>query len=186
MPKNTAYALTFVLCLLLQFAVAPAICIGGIEPNFLLIPVVLVGLRSGYASGSAMGFICGLLEDFAGSEIIGCMALSMLIVGLLAGIASSVMEIRTAPLLAITAFVAAVLNELAYGLIVVLSSADSAGVLSTVVSYSAFTALYTAVMLFIALVTINLVMHDDPAPSTRLSGGTSYGRPLKLKSRRLR
>ena len=46
MSKQVVYAITIVLCILLQAGISPAIAIMGCSPNFLLIPVLLISMRS--------------------------------------------------------------------------------------------------------------------------------------------
>ena len=75
MSKQVVYAITIVLCILLQAGISPAIAIMGCSPNFLLIPVLLISMRSGTGMGSIAGFLLGLLYDLMGSGTIGCMAL---------------------------------------------------------------------------------------------------------------
>ena len=186
MSKGIVYLITIVLCLLLQMALAPAIQLGGAQPNFLLIPVLLISLRSGYASGSVVGFLCGLFEDFAGSGAIGCMALTLTIVATLVGLAGSAMETQSPLVLCILGVIASLLTEFGYGIAAIFAHAESGGVAATMLGYALPSALYTAVFVCIALVTINMVMADESAAQSRLGSAPLGGRPAnmpRMKSR---
>ena len=92
--KQTVYLITIVLCILLQAGIAPAIAIMGCKPNFLLIPVLLISMRSGTAAGSIAGFSLGLLYDLMGSGTIGCMALVLTLIAFIVGVAGESMDNR--------------------------------------------------------------------------------------------
>ena len=85
MDKSLVYIITIVVCSLLQLALAPAVQVFGAMPNFLIIPVLFIGLRSGSAMGAVAGFALGLLFDLAGDGVIGAMALSLVIAGVVCG-----------------------------------------------------------------------------------------------------
>lgn len=174
MSKPVVYLITFVVCALLQVAVSPAISIAGCSPNFLLIPVLLVSMRSGAGAGSVAGFTCGLFEDFAGNGTVGCMALIFTIVALVVGLLSSGLGVSSALFSCVIAVVSSFVVEIGYGVANVLTSAESNGAAITILTHSLPSALYTMVFACIALVTIRLVLADDsPAMPSRLGGG--YG-----------
>ena len=185
MSKGMVYAITFVVCLFLQVGVAPAIQIGECAPNFLLIPVLLVALKSGVGFGSLAGFFCGLFEDFAGNETIGCMALTMTLVAIIVGAVGSVLEVHSPLITCVVVVCACLLVMLGYGLAVVLSNPESPGALAVVTGYSLPSAVYTAVFGCFALVTMNMVLADD-TPSMNQLGGRLGGNPgnfPRMKSR---
>lgn len=59
MSKQVVYAITIVLCILLQAGISPAIAIMGCSPNFLLIPVLLISMRSERGWGASPDFCSG-------------------------------------------------------------------------------------------------------------------------------
>ena len=173
LSKQAVYLITFILCAVLQAGVAPAIAIAGCSPNFLLIPVLLVSLRSGSGAGGATGFFMGLLYDLMGSGTIGCMALVFTITALVVGFLGASMDMNTPVTAAILAVASSLFVELVYAIVAVLTSSEGGGALSTVLSYSLPTALYTAVFAVIALLTIGLVVADE-----------TTGMPARLGERR--
>ena len=60
MDKNLVYAISVIVCALLQLAIAPAVALFGATPNFLIIPVLFIALRSGAVAASVAGFALGL------------------------------------------------------------------------------------------------------------------------------
>lgn len=172
MNKQIVYIITFIVCILLQFAIAPAIGIMGCSPLLLLIPVVLVSLHSGMIVGSIAGFFCGLLYDFIYSSVIGCMALTLVLLALLIGFIGSNISAKSIPFSAVTAAVSAFFAEIVYGIAVLLTNSDATGVVSTIFGHALPSALYGAILLFLALVTIHLVMEDDSSAQT--GGGNIF------------
>lgn len=185
MSKAAVYAITIVVCLLLQVGVAPAIQVAGCSPNFLLIPVMLIALNSGVGPGSVVGFLCGLFEDFAGSNTIGCMALVMVLLAVLLGAISGAVETRPPLITCVIVLGACLFTELAYGVSVILSNPESNGVFSTIVGHALPSALYSTVFGCLALVTIGLVLVDNSPVGGRLGGslGGSPGKMPRMKSR---
>lgn len=174
MGKGVVYTVTVVLCLLLQLGLSPAMAIGGCQPDFLLIPVLIIALRSGVGAGSAAGFLLGLVEDFAGSGAIGCTALAFVIVAVVAGGVAAALE-SSSPLVSVAvAVTGSLLYEFAFGIASVLTSVSASGAWSTMFSYALPSALYTMVFACVALVTMNLVIADDTAqmPGLGALGGS--------------
>ena len=172
MDKRIAYIITIVLCFLLEAGIAPAIAIGGCSPNFLMIPIVFIAARSGAAPGSVAGFLLGLLWDLMGSGIIGCMAFVCTIVGLIVGGLCSNMETKSPLVLCIFGIASAFVIEFGYGISVALASSISGNITSTMLTYAAPSALYSAVIMCIALVLLSVFVADD---SPNMS---SLGRPV--------
>lgn len=182
MSKPLVYLITIVVCIFLQMAIAPAIALGGAVPNFLLIPVLLVSLRSGAGVGGVTGFCLGLLGDLVGDGTVGCMALTFTITALICGAVGSGLSLRSFGVSALVALVASFFVEIVYAIAVILTNANSAGAASTIVSSSLPSAVYTAVFCCIALFTIGLVMADD-APAMR--GGPRLGAPIGGRGSRI-
>lgn len=173
MSKQVVYIVTIVLCILLQAGISPAISIMGCKPNFLLIPVLLISMRSGTGAGSIAGFALGLLYDLMGNGTIGCMALVFTLIAFIVGVAGESMDLLTTIATIAVAVFSSLFLEIGYGIAAILTSAEGGGMMSTMLSYSLPSALYTAVFAVIALVTIGLVMVDDNA-----------GMPTRLGERR--
>lgn len=161
MAKSVVYIITFIVCILLQFAIAPAISIMGCSPLLLLIPLVIVSLHSGMVVGSVAGFLLGLTYDFIYSNVVGCMALTFVLLAFILGFFGRNIGSRTIPLAALIAVISALFTEIVYGFAVILTNSDATGVISTIFGHSLPSALYDAVFLFVALVTIHLVMEND-------------------------
>lgn len=175
MNKSAVYAITIVVCLLLQLGLAPAIAIGGCTPCFLLIPVLIIAMRSGAPSASVAGFILGLIADFAGSGAIGCTALAFIIVAIIVGILCSAME-NASPIMSLIVGVAApFFFEIIFGVSSVLTNVSAAGAWSAMFGYALPSAFYTLVFACLGLVSMNLVIADD-GPSSGFGGlGSSRG-----------
>ena len=161
MNKFFIYIITFLLSFLIQFALAPAIAIAGASPLVLLVPVVLVSIHSGPAFGSLSGFICGLIYDFVYGSVIGCMALTLTLLAAIVAFIASNINVRTLSVTAVLSLFASVFCELVYGLSMVLTNADVAGLATTLISHSLPCAIYDTVILFFFLFIIHLVMEDD-------------------------
>ena len=171
MSKQVVYAITIVLCILLQAGISPAIAIMGCSPNFLLIPVLLISMRSGTVMGSGT---------------IGCMALVFTLIAFIVGVAGESMDLLTPVATIIVAALSSLILEVGYGIAAILTSSEGGGVMSTMLSYSLPSALYTAVFAVIALVTISLVIADDNAGmpthlGERRDGGMRGGPRMKSR-----
>ncbi len=179
MNKSAVYLVIFVLCILFQAGLAPAIAIAGCPPNFLIIPVLLVALRSGQGAGGVAGFFCGLLFDLMGNGTIGCMALVFTLMALLVGFLGGGLDL-TAPLaVVLVAVVSCFFVEIAYAIAIVLTTADSGGAVGTVLSYSLPTALYSSVFAVIALLVCGLFLGAENSSTAQL-GGSIGGRAPKM------
>lgn len=163
MSKQVVYLVTIVLCILLQAGISPAIAVMGSSPNFLLIPVLLISMRSGTGAGSIAGFALGLLYDLTGSGTIGCMALVFTLIAFAVGVAGESIDLFTPIATVIVAVLASLITEIGYGIAAILTSSEGGAVMFTILSHSLPSALYTAVFAIIALVTIGLVIVDESA-----------------------
>ena len=174
MDKGLVYIITLVVTVLLQLAVAPSIQIGSALPDFLLIPVLFIALNSGPGAGGVAGFVLGLLYDFSGDGVIGAMAFTFCLIALVVGLVGTNMD--SSPVVAgIAGIVFAFLSELIYGAVTVLGSSASSGAFSTVLSYAIPSALYTAVICLVALVTMSLVAADSSSQMGSKFGGAGFG-----------
>lgn len=173
MSKQSVYIVTVVLCILLQAGISPAISIMGAVPNFLLIPVLLISMRSGTGAGSIAGFCLGVLYDLMGSGTVGCMALVFTLIAFAVGVASESIDLLTPVGTIAVSVVSSLFLEIGYGIASVLTSSVGGGMMHTVLTYSLPSALYTAVFVSVALLTITLAIADENA-----------GMPARLGERR--
>ena len=143
--------------------------------NFLLIPVLLVTLRSGQDAGAIAGFFCGLLFDLMGNGTIGCMALVFTIAALVVGFLGNGLDLTTPMAVSVVAVISAFFVEIAYALVVILISAENGGSVSTVFAYSLPSALYSAVFAVIALLSIGVLLGRENSSMYGRIGGQIGG-----------
>jgi rod shape-determining protein MreD len=74
--------------LALQFVAAPLLVIDDIQPDFLLVGVIVAAIRHGAIPAIFTGFWTGLLQDAVMSHLFGLEALSKSIAGFVAGYAA--------------------------------------------------------------------------------------------------
>jgi rod shape-determining protein MreD len=79
------YLLMFSFFLALQIIVAPLLAIDDVQPDFLLIGVMVAALRHGAIPAIVTGFWTGLAQDAVVSHLFGLEALSKSIAGFVAG-----------------------------------------------------------------------------------------------------
>ena len=171
MDKSLVYIITIVVCSLLQLALAPAVQVFGAMPNFLIIPVLFIGLRSGSALGAVAGFALVLLFELAGDGVIGAMALSLVIAGVVCGAIGG--NVETGPVMAaVIGIVVSVVAALLYGVATALGSSAVGGSLGTMVTYALPCGLYTAVFAAVGLATMSMV---TPAEAPRMGSGLGSG-----------
>lgn len=171
MDKGLVYIITVAVCALLQLAIAPAIQVLGATPNFLVIPVLFIGLRSGATAGAVAGFALGLLSDFAGDGVIGAMALTLVLAGVLCGVLGG--NVETGPVMAaVIGIVVSILASLVFGAATVLGSSAMGGSLGTMVTYALPCGIYTAVFAAVGLATMSMV---TPAESPHMGSGLGVG-----------
>ena len=96
------------------------------------------------------------------------------------------MDLLTPVATIIVAALSSLILEVGYGIAAILTSSEGGGVMSTMLSYSLPSALYTAVFAVIALVTISLVIADDNAGmpthlGERRDGGMRGGPRMKSR-----
>jgi rod shape-determining protein MreD len=102
---------------ILQVALAPHMAVFGVVPNFLLLVVVTLAFLEGPTAGCVAGFVAGLMLDLLGSTVIGPWALVMTVVGYLAGTLTANLFAEGWLLPVTVVFVASLLSEMCYGLI---------------------------------------------------------------------
>jgi rod shape-determining protein MreD len=110
-------ALALVAATALQAGLAPHLAVFGVVPNLFLLVVVTLGLVEGPTAGSVAGFVAGLLLDMLGTAVIGPWALVLSVVGFVAGTLSAQMFAEGWLLPVTVVFVASLIAELAYGLL---------------------------------------------------------------------
>ena len=185
LSKPLVYAITFVVCILLQAAVAPNIAILGAQPDFLLIPVVLVALRSGIGTGSLAGFALGVLYDAMSSGTIGCMALVFVLLAWAVGALGANVDTDSVTTVLIFALAAALFSECLYACAVLLTTTDASGALGAFLRRSLVAFVYTAVFSCIALSTITLVAGEGTnyQPRVGQAGSAQRGKDGSFGSR---
>jgi rod shape-determining protein MreD len=128
--------------LALQASVAHRIAIGAVEPDFIVVCVVLFGLQRGPIAGSFFGFFVGLIVDLANPGFLGLNALAKTVLGYGAGRLGA----ATSPgvvVLFIVFFVASFAHDIIYLLVFMWPHLGSA--LVTLFTVGLGSALYTAI-----------------------------------------
>lgn len=75
-----------VICAVLQVMLAPNIAIGGVSPNFMLLPAVCAGIIADARQGCIFGFTSGLIFDLSTTGPLGAMTFILTLVGFLVGV----------------------------------------------------------------------------------------------------
>ncbi len=128
--------------LALQASVAHRIAIGSVEPDFIVVCVVLFGLQRGPIGGSFFGFFVGLIVDLSNPGSLGLNALAKTILGY----GSGRLGAATSPgvvVLFIVFFVASFAHDVIYLLVFMWPHLGSA--LVTLFTVGLASALYTAI-----------------------------------------
>lgn len=139
--KHLAPIIGIVVYLALQASLAHRIAIGNVEPDFIVVCVVLFGLQRGPIMGSLFGFVVGLIVDLGNPGFLGLNALSKSILGYGAGRLGA----ATSPgvlVLFIVFFVAAFAHDVIYLIVFMWPRMGSAFV--TFFTVALPSALYTA------------------------------------------
>jgi rod shape-determining protein MreD len=140
--KHFAPIIGILVYLALQASVAHRIAIGSVEPDFVVVCVVLFGLQRGPIGGSLFGFVVGLMVDLGNPGFLGLNALAKTVLGYGAGRLGT----ATSPgvvVLFIVFFVASFAHDIIYSLISMWPHIGNAFV--TVFTVGLGSALYTAV-----------------------------------------
>jgi rod shape-determining protein MreD len=105
-----AYAGILFGLILLQISFGRLIAVADIQPDFVLLGIIVIALRSGQLTATVAGFLAGLALDLYIGESVGISALAKTIAGFVAGyfFAEDMTEltIRTPKFITITALVA--------------------------------------------------------------------------------
>lgn len=100
--------------LVLQVSVVPHLAIAGVQPDLVLIAIVLLSFSEGSIKGSVFGFVGGLIEDLLGGQAVGLSAFSKCIVGYISGLVERTIFIENVLLPMGAIFVASILNDFTY------------------------------------------------------------------------
>ncbi len=94
----------FVAALILQTTLVPAISIGGVEPDLIIVALFLLSIRYGIVPGLYAGFLIGLGQDLYSPSILGQNALAKTVTGFFIGLFNE-RFMRTDPLVKIVILV---------------------------------------------------------------------------------
>ncbi len=135
----------FVLFLVLQTTIVPAIAIADIKPDFLILGLFLLGIRTGVTPGLYVGFLIGLGQDIYSPSILGQNALSKTMMGFFVGLFNE-RFMRTDPILKlIILFLAFILHDTVFTIILVVKTeADMSILAPELVTRTLPRALYSA------------------------------------------
>jgi rod shape-determining protein MreD len=140
--KHIAPFIGILVYLALQASVAHRIAIGPVEPDFVVVCVVLFGLQRGPIGGSLFGFIVGLIVDLGNPGFLGLNALAKTVLGYGAGRLGA----ATSPgggVWGIVFFVASFAHDIIYEMVFLWPHLGNAFI--TLFTVSLPSALYTAV-----------------------------------------
>ena len=85
MRRRIVIIVLIFICFILQCSVLPAVAIGGISPNLLVILTVSFALMRGRREGMFVGFMCGFLADLFFGSALGFQTLVYMYMGYLCG-----------------------------------------------------------------------------------------------------
>jgi rod shape-determining protein MreD len=140
--KRLAPIIGILVYLALQASVAHRIAIGSVEPDFVVVCVVLFGLQRGPIAGSLFGFLVGLVVDLGNPGFLGLNALTKTVLGY----GSGRLGAATSPgvlILFIVFFVASFAHDILYLIVFMWPHLGNAFV--TMFTVALPSALYTAV-----------------------------------------
>ena len=112
MPKRGRFAVVLLLLVVAQYALRPRLGDSRFAPDFLLIAVLFLALRSRPAVGAVAGFIVGLLGDAVASTAFGASALATTLVGFATGWARNMFVADNLLINALFVFVATWLRDI--------------------------------------------------------------------------
>jgi len=134
------------LTLIGQLVLAPKIAILGIEPDFLVLLLVILSLRTGSAGGALIGFAMGILQGLVVPETLGMDALAKCLVGWSVGKVAPTLAMEGPPLYIGLPAVAVLVHDLIY--LVCLTHLDVPRIGETFVMRSIPIAAYTGMVSF--------------------------------------
>ncbi|RJQ55828.1 MAG: rod shape-determining protein MreD [Actinobacteria bacterium] len=111
MKVNYQPAAVLLAAFLLQTTLAPHLRIAGVQPDFLLIVVVVYGFLEGPVVGSVCGFFAGLLQDILVMTTLGLNAVSKTVIGYVSGMVEQNIFSENFLLPSLAIFAATVINE---------------------------------------------------------------------------
>lgn len=85
MKRILVYAISIIVCVLLETTVFQHLALASVIPNLLIILVTVFGLIRGKDEGMVLGFFCGLVRDVLYGELLGFCALIYMVIGYLSG-----------------------------------------------------------------------------------------------------
>jgi len=104
----------------LQTTIVPHLKVYGVQPDLILVVVVIYAFNQGPVAGSVAGFFGGLLEDLVLIRGVGLNVLCKTIVGYLGGLVERALFADNVFLIMIAIFVATILNQIIYGALIYL------------------------------------------------------------------
>lgn len=140
--KYLAPIIGIVVYLVLQAAVAQRIAIGSVQPDFIIVCVILFGLQRGPIGGSLFGFVVGLIVDLGNPGFLGLNALTKSVLGF----GSGRLGAATSPgvlILFVVFFIASFAHDILY--LIIYMWPHVGGAMLTILTVAAPSALYTAV-----------------------------------------
>lgn len=144
------------LTLLGQLTLAPKIALFGIEPDFLVLLLVILALRTGPVVGALLGFTIGILQGLVVPETLGMDALAKCVVGWAVGKVSPTLAMEGPPLYFALPALAVLAHDLIY--LVCLTRLDVLRVGEAFVLRSLPIAVYTGLISVVVGVLSDLVL----------------------------
>lgn len=75
-----------VIAFILQLSVMPQFKLLGVQPDLILVVAIVVAVQDGPVEGAIIGFLGGMLQDIASSQVMGVSALTKTLAAFLAGV----------------------------------------------------------------------------------------------------
>lgn len=146
--ESIALIVAGVAAFVLQIVLAPYISISAAMPNFVVVFVMLCAVVRAQSFGCVMPFVLGLLYDFLSGNIVGGMALALMVSAVLAARVFAVLQNDTLFMPLAVLALGSLMVELLYA-IVLLAAGYNAGILEAFVFRALPCALYDSVVAFL-------------------------------------
>jgi rod shape-determining protein MreD len=131
MSDAVKWLLLFMVALILQTSFVPAISLGGIKPDLLIIVLFFFSLKYGVMPGIFVGFFLGLGQDLYSPSLLGQNALVKTAVGALIGMVNE-RVMRTDPLIkTVLLLVVFIVHDALFLAVQMIKLGDSVGALFT-------------------------------------------------------
>ena len=131
MSDTVKWLLAFMVALILQTSFVPAISLGGIKPDLLIIVLFFFSLKYGVMPGIFVGFFLGLGQDLYSPSLLGQNALVKTVTGALIGLFNE-RVMRTDPLIkTVLLLVVFIVHDALFLVVQIVKLHDSAGSLFT-------------------------------------------------------